>query len=102
MTTIQLYGRLGRTPEQRTTGTNKLMTCSSMVADLGRGEEQPEWFSLVTFGTSSEILALHDKGDMVAVSGRITKSSWKAKDGTERLGFSVLVDWIASARTVLN
>ena len=76
------------------------MTCSSMVVNLGRGEEQPEWFSLVSFGRISEVLARHDKGDMVAVSGRISKSTWKAKDGTVHTGYTVLVDGIASARTV--
>ena len=100
MTTIQLYGRLGRAPEQRTTTNSKVMVTGSMVVDLGRGEEQPEWFSLVAFGTIGEALALHSKSDMVAVSGKLTKASWKSKDGTERCGFSVLVDSLASARTV--
>jgi single-stranded DNA-binding protein len=58
----------------------------------------PEWFSLVAFGTICEVLAKHDKGDMVAVSGRLTKSAWTGRDGAERAGFSV-VDGIASART---
>jgi len=40
------------------------------------------------------------KGDMIAVSGRLTKSAWTGKDGADRSGFSVLADTIASARTV--
>lgn len=100
MTTIQLYGRLGRAPEQRTTATNKAMVTASMVVDLGRDVEAPEWFSLVAFGTIGEALAGHGKGDMVAVSGRLTKSVWTGRDGVERAGFSVLADSIVSARTV--
>ena len=61
MTTIPLYGRLGRAPEQRATTNGKVMVTGSMVVDLGRGEEQPEWFSLVSFGRISEVLARHDK-----------------------------------------
>jgi single-strand DNA-binding protein len=46
----------------------------------------------------SEVLARHDKGDMIAVSGKLTKSAWQGRDGVQRTGFSVLVDSIASAR----
>ncbi|MGH8589173.1 MAG: single-stranded DNA-binding protein [Gammaproteobacteria bacterium] len=100
MSTVQLYGRLGRAPEQRTTAAGKAMVTASMVVDLGRDSEAPEWFSLAAFGTIGESLARHQKGDMVAVSGKLTKSAWIGKDGTERSGFSVLADSIASARTV--
>jgi len=68
--------------------------------DLGRDGEMPEWFSLIAFGTISEVLAKHAKGDMVAISGRLTKAAWTGRDGAERSGFSVCVDSIASARTV--
>jgi single-stranded DNA-binding protein len=74
--TIQLYGRLGRTPERRTTGV-KTMVTTSMVVELGRGEEMPEWFSLIAFGGASELLARHAKGDMVSVSGKLSKAAWK-------------------------
>ncbi len=100
MTTIQLYGRLGRVPEQRTTAAGKAMVTGAIVVDLGRDGEMPEWFSLAASGTAGEALARHGKGEMIAVSGRLTKSSWTGQDGAERSGFSVLVDTIASARTV--
>jgi single-stranded DNA-binding protein len=99
-TTIQLYGRLGRAPEQRTTRTGKAMVTGAMVVDLGRDVEMPEWFGLVAFGPIGEALAKHGTGDMAAISDRLTKSAWKARDGAERAGFSVCVDGIASARTV--
>jgi single-stranded DNA-binding protein len=99
-TTIQFYGRLCRPPEQRTTAAGKPMTTGTMVVDLGRDAETPEWFSLVSFGTIAEALAKHHKDDMVAISGRLTKSLWKSRDGVQRTGFSVLVDSIQSARTV--
>jgi hypothetical protein len=44
VTTIQLYGRLGRTPEERTTAAGKPMMTGAMVVDLGRDAEMPEWF----------------------------------------------------------
>lgn len=92
--------RLCRPPEQRTTAAGKPMTTGTIVVDLGRDAETPEWFSLVAFGTIAEALAKHAKDDMVAISGRLTKWSWKSRDGVQRTGFSVLVDSIQSARTV--
>lgn len=76
------------------------MVTGAMVVDLGRDSEMPEWFSLVAFGTIGEVLAKHGKGDMAAISGRLTKSAWTGRDGAERAGFSVCVGGIASARTV--
>jgi single-stranded DNA-binding protein len=76
------------------------MITGAMVVDLGRDGEMPEWFSLVAFGTIGKALAKHGKGDMAAVSGRLTKSAWTGRDGAERTSFSVCVDGIASARAV--
>jgi single-strand DNA-binding protein len=100
VTTIQLYGRLYRAPEERTTAAGKPMTTAGVVVDLGRDAEMPEWISLVAFGRIGEVLAKHVKGDMVAVGGWLSKSSWTAQDGSVHTGFSVLIDSIASARTV--
>lgn len=100
MTTLQTYGRLGRDPEQRTTASGKPMVTASVVVNLGRDADVSEWFSLVSFGAAGEALAMHVKGDMIAVSGTLTKSIWTGKDGAERSGFSILVDTVASARTV--
>jgi single-stranded DNA-binding protein len=76
------------------------MVTGAMVVDLGRAGEMPEWFSLAAFGTIGEALAKHGQGDMMAIGGRLSKSTWTGWDGTERVGFSVLVDSIASARTL--
>ena len=53
----------------------------------------PEWFSLVTFGTTGEVLAQHDKGDMVAVSGRLTKSAWTGPGRRGARGFLGVRRW---------
>lgn len=66
-----------------------------------QGQIMPaSWVREIAFGTTSEVLAKHQKGEMIAISGKLTKSSWTGRDGVERSGFSVLVDTIASARTV--
>jgi hypothetical protein len=57
------------------------MVTGAVVVNLGRDGEMPEWFSLVAFGTISEVLTRH-------------------REGAERVGLSVCVDSIASARKV--
>jgi len=100
VTTIQLYGRLYRGPEERTTGAGKPMVTSAMVVDLGRGEEQPEWFSLVSFGRISEVLAKHARATWWRSVGGSRSRHGRPRTARCTTGFSVLVDGIASARTV--
>jgi single-strand DNA-binding protein len=97
--TVQLHGYLCSAPERRMSS-GKLMVSSVLMVELGRGERVAEWFALAAFGRLGEVLAKHQKGDTVSVSGKLTKASWKTRDGGERSGFSVLLDGIGSARTV--
>jgi single-strand DNA-binding protein len=97
---VQLHGSLTHTPERRTTAVGKEMVTGMLIVELGRGEKVPEWFALVALGRISDALAKHQKGDTISVSGKLSKASWKTRDGEARSGFSVLLDGIASARTV--
>ncbi|MGH8580858.1 MAG: single-stranded DNA-binding protein [Gammaproteobacteria bacterium] len=103
MNTIQIYGRLGRDPEEKTTASGKSMVTGSMVVSLGRQLEAAcdEWFSLIAFGRIGETLSRHAKGDQLAVSGKLTKSVWQGKDGQQRSGFSIMVDCLSSAKTAM-
>jgi single-stranded DNA-binding protein len=96
---VELHGHLCRPPERRMSNIRP-MTSALLVVQLGRGEDVPEWFALAAFGRLGEALAKHAKGDAVSVSGKLTKASWKTRDGAERAGFSVLLDGIGSVRTV--
>jgi single-strand DNA-binding protein len=98
--TVQLHGSLTHTPERRTTAVGKEMVTGMLIVELGRGEKVPEWFAIVSLGRISEVLAKHQKGDTVSISGKLSKASWKTRDGQERAGFSVLLDGIVSARTI--
>jgi single-strand DNA-binding protein len=96
---VELHGHLCRDPERRMSNIRP-MTSALLVVQLGRGEDVPEWFALAAFGRLGEALSKHVKGDAVSVSGKLTKASWKTRDGAERAGFSVLLDGIGSVRTV--
>ncbi|WP_022947140.1 single-stranded DNA-binding protein [Methylohalobius crimeensis] len=100
---ISAYGRLGRDPETRTTKSGKSMTTARMACDATPGnsdEQETVWIQVLAFGKQAETLAKHQKGETLAVTGRLTQSRWTGKDGEERIGFSVIVDSMVSSRTV--
>lgn len=99
--TMQAYGRLAKDPTERTTKTGNPMAVASMAVDCGQemGTETL-WLSVLAFGALAEKLMGHAKGEMVAVSGRVTKGRYTAADGTERESFTMLADSLASARTI--
>ncbi len=97
-----LHGRLGGDPVERETRNGNVMVTASLAVAVNRfGEsDDTEWFSLVAFGTTAELLAKHAKADVVAVSGTMTRRRYTGRDGVEREGWSVTIDSLVSARTV--
>ena len=99
-----IYGRLGKDPQARTTANGKPMTLCSAAVDVtpNNAEEQETlWVSVMAFGKQAETLAIHQKGEMAAFTGRLTQSRWKDKaTGEDRTGFTLVADSIVSTRTV--
>jgi single-strand DNA-binding protein len=97
-----IYGRIGGDPVARTTRNGKAMVTVSLAVDVARpGEDRDiEWFSVAAFGATAETLARHQKGDVAAVSGSLSRSRFTGRDGQERASWSITAESIASARTV--
>ncbi len=98
-----LYGRLSKDPQTRTTASGKAMAIATLAVDAtpnNADTEETLWVSVLAFGRQAETLERHRKGEMVAVTGRLTQSRWTGKDGQERTGFSLMADAIVSCRTV--
>jgi single-strand DNA-binding protein len=96
-----LYERLGGDPISRTTRTGKPMVTASVAVNVARdGEESvAEWFNGVAFGRVADELGRHHKGDLVAITGRLTRSTFM-RAGEERTSWGVTIEQIVSARTV--
>ncbi|KXJ39663.1 MAG: hypothetical protein AXA67_11390 [Methylothermaceae bacteria B42] len=80
------------------------MTTVSVAVDVtpnNSEEQETVWFSVMAFGKVAEVLANHEKGELVALTGRLTQSRWKDKiTGEDRTGFTLVADSLVSARTV--
>ncbi len=103
--TIQaaVHGRLGTEPQERTTKTGTSMTSCSVVADATPGNATGSaalWFNVLAFGKVAGQLTRCRKGDMVSLSGRVTLSQWRDRDGEEHERMGLLADSVVSARTV--
>jgi len=98
-----IYGRLAKDPQSRTTATGKPMTIATLAVDAtpnNADAEETLWVSVLAFGRQAEALERHRKGEMVAVTGRLTQSRWTGQDGQERTSLNLIADTIVSSRTV--
>lgn len=102
MIQASIYGRLGRDPEQRITANGNAMAFASMAVDVSQknGDRDSEWIKVVAFGKQADELMRHQKGDLLAVMGPMSRDRWTGKDGQERATWSVIANALMSARTV--
>ena len=89
---IVLIGNLGRDPEIRTTQSGtKLAKFSIAVTE----RDETEWFNVVAFNKSAEIVERYlKKGNAVLVEGAFKSNTWTTKEGMKR------TDWEVKANNI--
>ncbi len=96
MNNITIHGRLTRDPEFGTYTTAKGETksnCKFTVAVDRRIGEETDFFNCITFGALSNVIDKHfSKGKEIVVSGEMQCNPYKAKDGTKRYPWSLVVN----------
>jgi single-stranded DNA-binding protein len=101
---LSAHGRLTSDPGSKQTQSGKPMSWARMVANLPNKDsdngESPLWLGLLAFGRVAEQLQRHSKGDMVSVSGTLQASSYTNQQGEQVDGFTLMVDYLVSARAV--
>lgn len=95
---VTLIGRAGRDPEVKNTagGTmvaNLTLATSERFKDAaGNWQDRTEWFNLVAFKRTAEILQQYvRKGSQIYVEGKIQTRSWE-KDGQKQYRTEILVN----------
>lgn len=58
------------------------------------------WPGVLAFGKQADVLAKHQKGDLVSVSGQLQINQWTGQDGSTHSGYAMVADSVISARTV--
>lgn len=97
MNSVNLIGRLSNSPEIRHT-TNNQVVCRFTLAVTRRfknpaGDYEADFINCVAFGKTAELIGNYvEKGQQLAVEGRIQTGSYTAQDGSKRYTFDVVVE----------
>ena len=86
MNNVSLVGRITKDPELKTFGKKDGSMCRFTLAIYdgvdADGEERTQFISCIAWNRSAEILEKYvSKGQLVAISGRCTASSYENEDG---------------------
>ena len=88
---VQLIGNLGMSPEIKNLESGKKLAKFSIATNESyknaKGEkiEDTQWHNLVAWGKTAEIIEKYlQKGNEVAVEGKLTNRSYDDKDGNKR------------------
>lgn len=82
MNSINVAGRITASPELKYTEKDKKAIVRFSIA-VNNGSENADFFNVTAFDKQAENLAKYvSKGDMIAVSGRLSTSSYE-KDGVK-------------------
>ena len=89
-----LMGRLTRTPEKRYTANNTPVTSFAIAVD--RDKEHADFFDCTAWKERANFVATYfDKGDMIAVRGRIQNRDWTDKNGNARRSTEIVADEVS-------
>ncbi|AJC48347.1 single-stranded DNA-binding protein [Allofrancisella guangzhouensis] len=89
---VILLGRLGITPEVRTTQNGTTVATLSLATNDGMGENiTTEWHRVVVFGKAAEIIQKYgNKGSQLFIEGRLRTNKWQDKNGNTQYSTEVV------------
>ena len=83
MNSINITGRITTKPELKYTEREKKAVVNFSIA-YNASEDHTDFFNVTVYEKQAENLAKYiDKGDMLAISGRLTTRTYTNKDGKE-------------------
>lgn len=99
MNVVHLIGRIGKTPELRTTASGTTV-CSFSLATSKRRKDQSggsvevtTWHNIVAFGRTGEVISQYlDRGSPIAITGEINNRSYENKEGEKKYVSEVIVN----------
>lgn len=98
---VQLIGNLGQDPEIKNLESGKKLAKFSIATNEfyrnAKGEkiEDTQWHNLIAWGKTAEIIEKYvNKGNEIAIQGKLTYNSYDDKDGNKRYVTEILVNEI--------
>ena len=100
LNSVVLMGRLTKTPEVKK-GKNGDFTIASLAVPTAI-EDQPMYVDIVCYSNNQKALDFVDKGDQIAIQGRLDCYQFEKKDGSTGYGCRVIVNTIEFGSKKLN
>ena len=98
---VQLIGNVGKEPQVRTFESGKTMASFSLATtetyldQNGKKVEDTQWHQVIAWGKTANFIESYlDKGNRVAIDGKLIHRSYNDKDGTTKYITEVLVNEI--------
>lgn len=94
MNKVILMGRFTGDPELRYTQSNKPVSSFSLAVNKRvNGENKADFINCVAWNTTAEFISKYfNKGQQIAVVGRLQNKSYEDKDGNKRYSIDVVVE----------
>lgn len=90
---VALLGRLTKDPELRHTTSDKPVATFTLAVDRGYKKGEADFINCVAWrGTAEFVSKWFTKGQLVAVSGRLSTRTYQDKDGNNRTVTEVVAD----------
>ena len=96
---VQLIGNLGMNPEIKTLDSGKKLAKFSIATNeqyknaKGEKVEDTQWHNLIAWGKTADIIEKYlQKGNEVAVEGKLNNRSYDDKDGNKRYITEIVVN----------
>lgn len=92
LNTITLIGRVGKAPEIKVFDSGATLykfTLASNLYDPKTKEDVTNWFNIETFSKLAEYI---QKGNLVAVNGKLKQTSWQDENGGNKSRIFVFAD----------
>ena len=106
---VQLIGNLGMNPEIKTLDSGKKLAKFSIATNESyknaKGEkiEDTQWHNLIAWGKTADIIEKYlEKGNEVAIEGKLTNRSYDDKDGNKRYITEIVINEILIARSFIE
>lgn len=91
MNNVAIAGNLTKTPELRTTPAGKKVT--SFTVAVNEGKDKTEFVNCVAWEKTAEVVAQYcQKGNRVALTGRLQTRKYADKNGVEKYTTEVIVN----------
>jgi single-strand DNA-binding protein len=98
---VQLIGNLGMNPEIKNLDSGKKLAKFSIATNesyknaKGDKVEETQWHNLIAWGKTADIIEKYlQKGNEVAIEGKLTNRSYDDKDGNKRYITEIVVNEI--------